>query len=196
MSVEVTTLVISASLLLLILSGLPIAFSLLFISVAGVLIWGNPGLLISLAGVIFDQTLKDFYIALPMFIFMAAVLQVSGLGSALYNMFYKWMAGLKGGLAMGTVGVATIMAAMTGSSSTATVGMGLIAYPEMRKRGYNKSIAIGCIPAGGCLGPLIPPSLTMILVAALSYVSIGKLFIAGVFPGLLSALLFIIYLPG
>lgn len=194
MSAGMITLVIAAFLLMLILTGMPIAFSLLFVSVAGVVIWGNPGQLISLSAIIFDQTTKDYLIALPMFIFMAAVLQVSGLGTALYEMFYKWMAGLRGGLAMGTVGVATILAAMTGSSSTATVGMGLIAYPEMKRRGYSKAISIGCIPAGGCLGPLIPPSIPMILVAVFSYVSIGKLFIAGIFPGLLTSFLFMLYI--
>ena len=194
MSVGMITVVIAGSLLLLIVTGLPIAFSLFFVSVAGILIWVKPEALFSFASVTYIISLQDYFIALPTFIFMATVLQVSGIGSGLYAMFYKWMAGLKGGLAMGTVGVSTILAAMTGSASTATVGMGLIAYPEMRDRGYAKSISVGCIPAGGCLGPLIPPSIPMIIVAALSYISIGKLFIAGIFPGLLTSFLFILYI--
>jgi len=194
MSVGMITLVVSVSLLALIASGLPVAFCLLFISAAGILLWISPAALLTLASVTFSQTLKDYYIAITTFIFMAALLQVSGLGAALYDMFHKWMAGLRGGLAMATVGVSTLLAAMTGSASTATVGMGLIAYPEMRNRGYDKNIAIGCIPAGGCLGPLIPPSIPMIIVAALSFISIGKLFIAGIFPGLLASFLFMAYI--
>jgi tripartite ATP-independent transporter DctM subunit len=129
-----------------------------------------------------------------MFIFMATVLQVSGIGSALYETMYKWMAGLKGGLAMGTVVISTLIAAMSGAAATSTVTMGLLAYPEMRKRGYSKDMAIGGITAGGCLGPLIPPSIPMILVAGFSSISIGKLFIAGIFPGLLTSFLFIAYI--
>ena len=194
MSVGMITLVITVSLLLLIVTGLPIAFCLFFLSVAGILLWARPESLFLLASATYNQSLKDYFIALPTFIFMAAVLQVSGIGNGLYTMFYSWMGGLRGGLAMGTVGVSTLLAAMTGSASTATVGMGLIAYPEMRKRGYDKSMAIGCIPSGGCLGPLIPPSLPMIIVAALSSISIGKLFISGIFPGFLAAACFILYI--
>ncbi len=123
MSVGMITVVISISLLTLIATGLPVAFCLLFISAAGIVIWIKPEALLTLASITFTQTLKDYYIAITTFIFMAAILQVSGLGAALYNMFYKWMAGLRGGLAMATVAVATLMAAMTGSASTATVGM-------------------------------------------------------------------------
>jgi tripartite ATP-independent transporter DctM subunit len=97
-------------------------------------------------------------------------------------------------LAAATVGVSTLLAATTGSGSTATVMMGMIAYPEMKKRGYSKYLSVGSICAGGSLGPLIPPSITMILVAAFADLSIGKLFIAGVFPGLLTSGLFILYI--
>ena len=194
MSVGMITLVVTVSLLALIAAGLPIVFCLLLISTVGIMLWISPAALLAIASITFVQTLKDYFIALSAFIFMAAVLQVSGLGSALYTMFYKWLAGLRGGLAMGTIGISTLLAAMTGSASTATVGMGLIAYPEMRDRGYDKMISIGCIPAGGCLGPLIPPSIPMIIVAALGGISIGKLFIAGIFPGLLTAAIWILYI--
>lgn len=194
MDIGTITLIIVASLLLLVATGFPVAFCLLAIAVFGIVIWVGQVSLTSLASVALVSTTTDFFIALPMFIFMAAVLQVSGVGSALYETMYKWMAGLRGGLAMGTVVISTLMAAMTGVAATSTVTMGILAYPEMMKRGYSKDMAMGCIPAGGCLGPLIPPSIPMIIVAGLSGVSIGKLFFAGVFPGFLVSFLFILYI--
>jgi tripartite ATP-independent transporter DctM subunit len=194
MSIEIITVIVTVSLLVLIATGFPVAFSLLTIAVAGIVVWVGPVSLTSLASVALVSTTTDYFIALPMFIFMATVLQVSGIGSALYETMYKWMAGLKGGLAMGTVVISTLIAAMSGAAATSTVTMGLLAYPEMRKRGYSKDMAIGGITAGGCLGPLIPPSIPMILVAGFSSISIGKLFIAGIFPGLLTSFLFIAYI--
>ena len=97
-------------------------------------------------------------------------------------------------MAIGTVAISTVVAAMSGTASTATISMGLLAYPEMTKRDYQKSMAIGSILGGGCLGPLIPPSVPMIIVASMGGISIGKLFIAGVFPGLLISSFFIIYI--
>ena len=194
MSIATITLIIAASLLVLVATGFPVAFCLLAIAVFGIVFWVGSAALTSLASVALVSTTTDYFIALPMFIFMAAVLQVSGVGSALYETMYKWMAGLRGGLAMGTVVISTLMAAMTGVAATSTVTMGILAYPEMRKRGYGKDMAMGCIPAGGCLGPLIPPSIPMIIVAGLSGISIGKLFMAGVFPGFLTSFLFIVYI--
>jgi tripartite ATP-independent transporter DctM subunit len=194
MSVGAITLTVVVALLVLLATGFPVAFALLAIAVVGYILWIKPAALVALASVTFSAATTDFFIALPMFIFMAAILQVSGMGTALYDMMHKWMAGIRGGLAMGTVAISTVIAAMTGAAATATVSMGMIAYPEMRDRGYSKTMAIGCIPAGGCLGPLIPPSIPMILVAALSSISIGKLFISGVLPGLLTSLFFITYI--
>jgi len=194
MSIEATTLIIVTALLILVAIGFPVAFSLLAVAVFGIAVLYKPAALFALASVTQISSTTDFFIAIPMFIFMATVLQVSGVGSAMYETMYKWMAGLRGGLAMGTVVISTIMAAMTGVAATATVTMGLLSYPEMRQRGYSKDMAIGCIPAGGCLGPLIPPSIPMIIVAGLSSISIGKLFFAGVFPGFLTSFFFIAYI--
>lgn len=194
MSTGMITLTIVVMLLGILMTGFPVALSLLFVSIAGILLWANPAALSILPSTIIVMTTKDFFIALPMFIFMAGVLQVSGLGTALYDTFWKWFAGVRGGLAAATVAVSTLLAATTGSGSTATVTMGMIAYPEMRKRGYSKALNVGSICSGGALGPLIPPSITMILVAAFADLSIGKLFISGVFPGLLTAGLFVLYI--
>src|SRR4030042_3083917 len=98
----------------------------------------------------------------------------------MYDMMEKWMAGLKGGLARGTVLICTVIAAMTGLAGTGTLIMGILAYPEMRKRGYGKDLAVGSIMAGGTLGPLIPPSLPAIIVASFGGVFFGKIFFARV----------------
>lgn len=133
-------------------------------------------------------------IAVPLFIFMAMVLEKSGVADALYTMMHRWMGSLRGGLAIGTVLICTLFAAMSGVSATGTVTMGIIALPNMLKRGYDKSIAIGCIMAGGALGVLIPPSVIMIVYGLLSQESVGQLFAGGVFPGLLFSFLFMLYI--
>jgi tripartite ATP-independent transporter DctM subunit len=176
------------------LTGFPVAFSMLSIAVVGYIVFVSPQALYTISPVVFRNLTTDIYIAIPLFIFMAAVFQVSGVGDRMYGAMYKWMAGLRGGLAIGTVAICTVIAAITGLGGTGTVTMGLLAYPEMRKRGYEKRMAIGCIPAGGALGPLIPPSIPMILVGNLSGVSVGKLFMAGVFPGLICSAFFMLYI--
>lgn len=188
------TIIILGIMLLLLLTGLPVTFVLLSMSAIGFWVLRGLPATSSLSIGFFSYITKDIFIALPTFIFMATVLEVSGLGTAMYDMMYKWMAGLRGGLAMGTVAISTVMAAMTGSAATATLTMGLLAYPEMKKRGYDKRMIIGAIPAGGSLGPLIPPSVLMIIVAAVSVISIGKLFIAGIIPGLITAAGYIAYI--
>jgi len=180
--------------LLLMATGMPVAFALISMSVAGFCILRGPDTIYALSSVTFTTITKDIFVALPTFIFMATVLEMSGLGSAMYEMMYKWFAGLRGGLAMGTIAISSIMAAMTGSPATATLTMGVLAYPEMEKRGYDRTMIIGCIPAGGVLGPLIPPSVPMIVVASVSFVSIGKLFIAGIIPGVITAIAFMAYI--
>lgn len=194
MSVGIITLVIWSTLFLLLLTGFPIAFCLIITAVMGFLVFVGPHALYTIFPPIFGSLVKDVYLAIPLFIFMASVLEVSGVGTRMYDMMYRWMAGVRGGLSMGTVFICTVIAAMTGLSGTGTMIMGMLAYPEMRKRGYGKGMAVGSIMAGGMLGPLIPPSLPMIILAGLAGISVGKLFMAGVFPGVLCSLLFIAYI--
>jgi tripartite ATP-independent transporter DctM subunit len=176
------------------LLGMPIAFAMLVTGVLGYVFFvGAKGLSIT-ASIAFEIMTTDLYLAIPLFIFMAAIFQASGLGSRLYETMYKWMAGVRGGLAIGTILVATLIGAMTGLAGTATVTLGMLAYPEMAKRGYNKIISIGPIIAGGALGLIIPPSITMILVGGMSGLSVGKLFMAGIMPGLLASFIFIAYI--
>jgi len=194
MTIGSITIIIWSFLFLLMMTGFPVAFSMLSIAVVGYIVFVGPQALYTIFPIVFRNLTTDIYIAIPLFIFMAAVFQVSGVGDRLYETMYKWMAGLRGGLAIGTVAICTVVAAITGLGGTGTVTMGLLAYPEMRKRGYEKRMAIGCIPAGGALGPLIPPSIPMILVGNLSSVSVGKLFMAGILPGLICSLFFMLYI--
>jgi tripartite ATP-independent transporter DctM subunit len=193
-SIELITLIIWSGFLLLMVMGTPIAFAMLVSGVLGYIFFvGAKGLSIT-ASIAYQVMTTDLYLAIPLFIFMAAVFQASGLSSRLYEVMYKWMAGVRGGLAIGTILVATLIGAMTGLAGTATVTLGMLAYPEMEKRGYNKIISIGPIIAGGALGLIIPPSVTMILVGGMSGLSVGKLFMAGVIPGLLASFVFIAYI--
>jgi tripartite ATP-independent transporter DctM subunit len=194
MSVGMITFIIWFGLLLLLFSGFPIAFCLIGVAVVGFFVFVGPHALFTIYPTIFGSLTKDVFVAVPLFIFMASMLEISGIGSRLYDMMYKWMAGLRGGLSMGTVLICTVIAAMTGLAGTGTIIMGILAYPEMRKRGYDKDLAAGSIMAGGTLGPLIPPSLPAIIVASLAGISVGKLFIAGILPGLICSLLMIVYI--
>ncbi len=188
------TLLLFSSLLILLLTGMPLAFCLSVVSVVfTIFLWG-PEALFQIASTTFGYTLNIILIAIPLFVFMANILQVSDIADDLYDTFYRWTSRLNGGLAMGTVGICGIFAAMSGLSGAATVSMGLIAIPSMLKRGYDKNLAVGCVAAGGALGILIPPSVVMIIYAVFCGVSVGKLFVAGVLPGILLAGLFVVYI--
>ncbi|NLA89747.1 MAG: TRAP transporter large permease subunit, partial [Alcaligenaceae bacterium] len=121
-------------------------------------------------------------------------LERSGITDDLFDMIYKLMGFIPGGLGVGTVFICAVIAAMAGVSGAATVSLGLIALPAMIKRGYEKKMVMGTIMAGGALGFLIPPSLLMIIYAFLSRDSVGKLFVAGIVPGLLLAAIYIVYI--
>jgi len=194
MSIAAMTGLFIGLLLIGLLTGFPVAFVLIGLSVLLTFIFASPTIAYAGVFVFFKAITTDIFIAAPLFCFMAYVLQFSGIASALYTTMYKWFGGLRGGLAMGTVAICTALAAMTGLGATGVVTMGVIALPEMLKRGYNKDMAIGCIPFGGALGPLIPPSVLMIIIGVYASLSIGRLFMGGVFPGLMMAGLAILYI--
>lgn len=187
------TIIVLCALVLLLSIGVPIAFSLCGIATIGIFFILGPKGLYLLFNTAYGQVTNFLLLAIPLFIFMANLLKFSGMGDDLYEMVYRWMGRIPGGLAMGTVVICALFAAMAGISSVATISMGLIALPSMLKRGYHKNIAVGSIAAGGALGILIPPSIIMILYGAVAEVSIGKLFIGGIIPGILLCFIFIVY---
>ncbi len=194
MSIEMITLLLFGALVFFLVLGLPLTYVLGGVGVVGsYLLWGDKGLLL-LASQAYGAMGKFTLLAIPLFVFMAMILEKAGVADDLYTMMHRWMGPLGGGLAIGTVIICAIFAAMAGISGAATVSMGVIALPAMLKRGYNKTIAVGCISAGGALGILIPPSVPMILYATLTGESIGGLFAGGILPGILLSILFIIYI--
>jgi tripartite ATP-independent transporter DctM subunit len=176
------------------LSGIPIAFVLGFISLGFAwVLWGVGGmnLIISAAwGAMNDFTLT----AVPLFIFMAMMLEKSGLVTDLYNCFYKWSGGLRGGLAVATILVGTIIGAVSGVIAAGVIGLGLIALPQMEQYKYDRRISLGSVMAGGTLGQLVPPSICMVVYGAITGVSVGKLFAGGVVLGVFLALLYSAYI--
>ena len=188
------TIILFGALFILLLTGVPLAFILGGIGVAGAwLFLGTPSLYI-ITTRIWGAMNMFTLVAIPLFVLMAGILQRSGLADALYNTIYKWMGGLRGGLAAGTVIIAAVFAAMSGVSAAATVSLGLIALPSMLERKYDKVMVTGAIQAGGALGILIPPSVSMIVFAVFAEVSVGRLFMAGILPGILTASIFIVYI--
>jgi tripartite ATP-independent transporter DctM subunit len=194
LGVGTITFIIIIAFFVLAATGFSISFTMMSIGMVGYLVFIGPQPLYTIYPILFDTSTKDIFTAIPMFTFMAALFQVSGIGERMYDAMYKWMAGIRGGLAAGSVLICTLVAAITGVVATGTVLMGLLAYPEMIRRGYPKHVAIGPVIGGGALGPLIPPSVPMIIVGGLSSVSTGKLFIAGIIPGLLCSAFFITYI--
>ena len=194
MSPALVTIIMFGTAVALMVLGLPIAFALGgTATIVGFLLWG-PNCLSMFVSIIKTQMTSFVVVALPGFVFMAVMLEYSGLADRLFQMIHMWMGNVRGGLAMGTVVISAIFAAMCGISAAATLTMGTLALPAMFKRKYDTRLAIGAVSAGGALGILIPPSVIFILYGEFVGVSVGKLFMGGVFPGILLAILLIIYI--
>lgn len=176
------------------LSGIPIAFVLGFVSLAFAwILWGVAGMNLIIGAA--WGTMNNFsLIAVPLFIFMALMLEKSGLIADLYSCFYKWSGGVRGGLAVATILVGTILGAVSGVVAAGIIGLGLIAFPQMEKYKYDRKINMGSILAGGTLGQLVPPSVVMVIYGAITGVSVGKLFAGGIVLGLFLSFLYIAYI--
>nr|CAD6436960.1 TRAP transporter permease DctM/Q [Rhizobium sp. Q54] len=173
--------------------GVPIAFALGGLSVAMIYFFWSPAALSMIPMRAFATATSFEYLSIPMFIFMASMLQKSRIADDLYDTMQKFMGGVRGGLAMGTILICTLFSAMAGISGAATIAMGMVAIPAMFSRGYNRHLTLGSIAAGGSLGILIPPSVTMIVYGLVANTSIGGLYMGGIIPGLLLAFLFGVY---
>jgi C4-dicarboxylate transporter DctM subunit len=182
-------------LFVLLFCGVPVAFGLGLIGLYGFnFTFGGGPMLIQVPMVIYKY-LDDFImVAVPLFIMLSAVLSVGKIGADLYDVASKWVRHLPGGLGVATILSCAIFAAMCGSSVATVATIGIIAIPEMINRGYKKQLVYGTVAIGGVLGPLIPPSLFMILIGAITGDSVGKLFMAGMLPGIMLALIFSAYI--
>jgi C4-dicarboxylate transporter, DctM subunit len=179
--------------LLILVSGIPVAFGLGAISVIFLLIFqGLDGL--HVVAETFWGGLDEFtLVAIPMFVMMGAAIGSSPAGKDLYEALDRWLYRLPGGLVISNLGACALFAALTGSSPACCAAIGKMGIPEMRRRGYPDEIATGSICAGGSLGILIPPSITFILYGIATETSIGRLFLAGVIPGLMLTGLFMLW---
>ncbi|MBI2832406.1 MAG: TRAP transporter large permease [Chloroflexi bacterium] len=181
-----------AVLFLLMAIGIPIGISFGIVGFVGtVVVVGLKPALTNLGLIPWSESITYTLMALPLFILMGEITYYSGISSDLFTTAYKWLGRIRGGLSMATIASCTGFAACSGSSLASVATMGLVAYPEMKKYGYDSKLATGSIAAGGTLAILIPPSATFIIYGVLADESIGKLFIAGMFPGLLLSLLFL-----
>jgi tripartite ATP-independent transporter DctM subunit len=179
--------------LAMLLSGAPVAFGLGAISIVFVLIFQGFDALHVVAET-FYAGLNDFtLVSIPMFVMMGAAIGSSPAGKDLYEALDRWLYRVPGGLVISNLGACALFAALTGSSPACCAAIGKMGIPEMRRRGYPDDVATGSICAGGTLGILIPPSITFILYGIATETSIGRLFLAGVFPGLLLTGLFILW---
>lgn len=187
------TIVMFGSLLVLLMLGLPLAFVTGGLGVVFIYLIGDQVMLNIIPSRIFPMMTNSDLAAIPLFIFMASMLERAGLIEEMFDVVYKWMGGLRGGLAAATIIASTLLAAMVGVIGAAVVTMGIIALPAMLKRRYDPQIALGSIMAGGTLGILIPPSILAILYAVVAQQSVGELYLGAIIPGLLLSGMYIAY---
>jgi C4-dicarboxylate transporter DctM subunit len=173
--------------------GMPIGFAMILVAVAGILtLSGLMPALVTAGTSPFASVASYDMSVIPLFILMGAFAAASGLTKDAYLAAYLWLGRLPGGLAIATVMGCAGFAACTGSSVASVTVIGSMALPEMKRYNYDPALATGCVASGSTLGILIPPSIAMIIYGILAQESIGKLFIAGIFPGLLLASFFIV----
>ena len=194
MSYNVIALLMFSSMMLLLLTGKRVFGAIGFVAVAAaLLLWGDGGSEIAFSAA---MKLMKWYplLTLPLFVYMGYMLSESGLAEDLYRMFHVWMGPVHGGLAIGTIGLMVAISAMNGLSVAGMAIGASIALPELLRRGYDKIMVTGVIQAGSSLGILIPPSVVLVLYGMIARQPVGQLWLAGVFPGLMMAGLFVLYI--
>jgi len=182
--------IVAVVLIIVLLSGAPVAFSLGIVAVGFLIIFEGPGSLGVVAETLFGGLNEFALLSIPMFILMGAAIASSRAGSDLYEALERWFYRVPGGLLISNLGACSIFAALSGSSPATCAAIGKMGVPEMQKRGYPDGLATGAIAAGGTLGILIPPSITMIVYGIATETSIGRLFIAGLLPGVMLTAMF------
>ena len=194
MSYEMIAIFMFASMMLMLFTGQRVFGAIGAVAaIAALALWGTGG-----SDIPFSAAMKlmKWYplLTLPMFIFMGYVLSESKLADDLYRMFHVWMGPVRGGLAIGTIGLMVLVSAMNGLSVAGMAIGATIALPELLRRGYDKQMVTGVIQAGSSLGILVPPSVVLVLYAMIARQPVGQLWLAGVVPGLLMAGLFVAYI--
>ena len=178
-------------------AGMEIALALGLVGLVGLLALKGWTVGLGVVGSVAWSNATSFsFVAVPLFVFMSAILLHSGIGRSLYTAVARWVGFLPGGLALASVLACAIFSAVSGSSVATAATIGLIAIPEMERRGYHRPFIYGSLAAGGTLGILIPPSIPMIIYGVMTETSVGKLYIAGILPGALLTLLFGAYIVG
>src|SRR3954454_23173786 len=175
------------------LAGIPIAFALGFVALAFMVAFMPGSSLDTVTQNVYEEMASITLLSIPLFILKGAAIGRSKAGQDLYSAMHTWMHRIPGGLGIANVFACALFAAMAGSSPATCSAIGSAGIPEMRKRGYSPGFAAGIIAAGGTLGILLPPSITMILYAVAAEVSLGRLFLAGIGPGFLLVALFALY---
>ncbi|MBT8428779.1 MAG: TRAP transporter large permease [Gammaproteobacteria bacterium] len=178
---------------LVLFSGVSVAVGLLIVSAGFLLVFQGAASFELLPEIFFGKLDNFALLSIPMFIIMGAAISSTRAGADLYEALERWMTRIPGGLVVSNLGACALFSAMSGSSPATCAAIGKMGIPEMRKRGYPDGVAAGSIAAGGTLGILIPPSVTMIVYGIATETSIGRLFLAGVMPGLLLVALFMVW---
>lgn len=177
--------------MVLILIGMPIATAMLLVSFAGVSFIRNETVALRMIGSVANDSLREYLFAVvPLFVLMGLLVTVSGLGKDTFDLFERMLRRLKAGLGVATVGANAVFASITGISIASASVFSRIAVPEMARHGYSKHFATGVVAGSSVLGMLLPPSLLMIIYAVLAEESVGRMFLAGVGPGILLSLIF------
>ena len=194
MSYELIAILMFSSMMLMLLTGQRVFGAIGFVAVAAaLLLWGDGAAEMGFSAA---MKLMKWYplLTLPLFIYMGYMLSESNIADDLYKMFHVWMGPLNGGLAIGTIGLMVVISAMNGLSVAGMAIGATIALPELLRRGYDKIMVTGVIQAGSSLGILVPPSVVLVLYGMIARQPVGQLWLAGVFPGLLMASLFVVYI--
>ncbi|PRD42559.1 C4-dicarboxylate ABC transporter [Phyllobacterium phragmitis] len=190
MSPTMAGLAIIAGLFVLLGTGMPIAFALGLAAILALVMQGGFDIFYVLSETMYAGIANLAYVAIPMFVLMGAAVASSPAGADLYTALDRWLNRVPGGLVLSNLGACAIFSGMTGSSPATCAAIGKMGIPEMMRRGYPASVATGSIAAGGTLGILIPPSVTLIVYGIATETSIGRLFMAGVFPGIMLTVMF------
>ncbi|KXF78222.1 C4-dicarboxylate ABC transporter permease [Paramesorhizobium deserti] len=178
----------------LLLTGMPLAFVTLLVALIFALGWFGPMSIPLITSRVYSFVMNFVFVSVPMFVLMAAILDRSGIARDLFDAMKLFAGRIRGGVAVQTVFVSVILAAMSGIIGGEIVLLGLIALPQMLRQGYDRNLAIGVVCAGGSLGTMIPPSIVLIIYGLTANVSIGDLFTAAFMPGFMLAMFYVLYI--